>query len=165
MELNLKIQFFTLKILSLAIPFLFNAASIMLTSLNKQDVVSRMLKYVAAVSIFLNLLLGYYFKVTGTAVATVLTLFIIFIISHFAVKKHTKLGIGHSISSYQKGIEIFCLCWWLHDLLMIKFQIAAILATTVIFVFLNFMLFLTKDDFRIVFEILNIRKNKPESID
>jgi len=150
----------TLQILSLSIPFLFNAAYIMLTSLNKQEVVSRMLKFIAAAGIFLNILLGYYFKLSGTAAATVLTLFIIFIISNIAIKRHSELSIGHSISSYFKGILIFCSCWWLHDLMKINFQVTAILATSVIFALLINILLFTKDDYRIIFEILGIGKNK-----
>lgn len=147
-----------LRILSLAFPFVFNAANIMLTSLNKQNIVSRMLKYIAALNIFFNILLGYYFQVPGTAAATVLTLFFIFIISNVAIKKYTGLSIGHSIISYMKGFFIFGICWLLHELIKIDLNAAAIFTTTLIFVFLNFMFFVTKDDFRIVFEMLGVEK-------
>ncbi len=154
----------TLKILTIAIPFLFNAAYIMLTSLNKQDIVSRLLKYIAFASVALNLVLGYFFKVSGTAAATVLTLFCIFLISNIAVKKHTNLGISHLISGYLKGFFIFGVCWLLHGLLLIKSQAAAMLVTTIIFIWLNNIFLITNNDYRIIFEMLNIGKKKSEDI-
>lgn len=151
---------FVLKILSLGIPFLFNAAFMMLTSLNKQEIVSRMSKFIAVASVILNILLGYYFKVSGIAAATVLTLLIIFIVSNIAMNKYTDLSIKHSILCYLKGMSIFCLCWWMHDVMIINFQIASIFVTSAIFIFLNYIMLFTKDDLRIFFEIID--KDKKE---
>jgi len=143
-----------LKILSFGIPFLFNAAIIIITALDKQKLYSRVLKYIAILSLVLNIILSYFFKDAGASAATVLIFIIIFIASNILIKKTTNLKINNSITNYSVGILIFLICYLAHEYLCINNNLLAIVATTVLYGFLNMILLFNRNDLRIAKEIV-----------
>lgn len=143
-----------LTILSIGVPFIFNAASILITSLDKQSFFSRTLKYIALLYIISNIILGYLFRDKGIAIATVITFFLIFLVSNVILKIHSDVEIRNSIFSYLKGAVIFAVCWLVFPMIHTTFTVVSAIIISMVYMFLFILMFIGKDDLRIGREIL-----------
>jgi len=144
----------TLKVITLSVPFIFNAGAIMLTALDKQRLYSSILRYIAVVNVALNITLGYYFVDKGIAAAMVITYFLIFILSHILILLNSGLSVFRAAVNYLKGGAIFLICWLAHGYISFEYQILSIAVISVIYFLLSLLLLLTKNDIRIAKEIL-----------
>jgi len=113
-----------------------------------------MLKYIAALNIILNILLCYYFKESGIAIATDLTFLVIFVLSIILIIKNTDLKINNLIFNYLKGIIFFSLCFLINYFFTFNSPITAIIFSTICYIILNMMILFSKDDWRIAMEII-----------
>lgn len=143
-----------LRIISLSLPFAFNASIIILTASDMQKIYSIRLKHVAVISIILNIILGYLLKINGIAIATVLTFLLMFFMANSLVKKHIKLSVSQSIIIYAKAVIIFLLCWFVRDIIKIEYEILSMLVISVVFCLLSLLLIFNRNDMRIAREIM-----------
>ena len=153
----------TLKVITLSVPFLFNAGALMLTALDKQRLYSNILRYAALINVVLNIILGYYYLDKGTAAAMAVTFFMIFIISHLFIIFNSGLSVCSAAVYYLKGSAIFLLCWLVYHHIPFEYKIVSMAVISLIYFVLSLLLLLTKDDIRIGKEILG-RKNTQDSM-
>ncbi len=144
----------TLKIISLGIPFIFNAASIMLTAMDKQKLNSVILRSMALLSVSLNVVVGYFYRDEGTAAATVLTYLLIFVLSYIMVKLNTGLNISGSVCNYLKGVAVFIICRVAYGYFPAWNPVFSMAVITLIFLLASILLLFRRDDLRIAKEIL-----------
>lgn len=144
----------TLKVITLSVPFLFNAGAIMLTALDKQRLYSNILRYTALINVVLNIILGYYYLDKGTAAAMAVTFFLIFILSHILIIFNSQLSVCSAAGYYLKGSAIFLLCWLVYHHISFEYKIVSMAVISLIYFALSLLLLLTKDDIRIGKEIL-----------
>ena len=143
-----------LKVLTLSLPFLFNAGAIMLTALDKQRLYSVILRYMAMLNVALNIGLGYFYLDKGIAAAMVITFFMIFIMSHLFIIFNSGLSIFSAAVYYLKGGVMFLLCWLAYHHISFGYEIVSMAVISLIYFALSLLLLLTKDDIRIGKEIL-----------
>lgn len=146
----------TLKVITLSVPFLFNAGAIMLTALDKQRLYSNILRYAALINVVLNIILGYYYLDKGTAAAMAVTFFLIFILSHILIIFNSQLSVCSAAVYYMKGGTVFLLCRMAHNYITFEYEIVSMAVISLIYFALSLLLLLTKDDIRIGKEILGM---------
>ena len=144
-----------LKILAFAIPFLFNAATIIITSLDRQEYNTRISAYAAVFNVTLNITLIYFFKAEGAALAAVFTFMFIYTCSHAILKKKGFIRLFKSTANFVKLIfSVFLCClafrYFLYDLhFMVSF-----LCTSILYGILTLVFIINKNDLRIIREII-----------
>jgi len=152
----------TLKVITLSVPFLFNAGAIMLTALDKQRLYSNILRYVALLNVALNIVLGYYYLDKGTSAAMAVTFLLIFVLSHILIIFNSGLSVFRAAVYYIKGGAIFLICWLAHGYISFEYEILSMAVISLIYFILGLLLLLTKDDIRIAKEILGWNNNAAE---
>ncbi len=144
-----------LKIISFAVPFLFNFASIIITTTDNQRENSRILRNSIIINTALNFILIYFYKSEGAAVASVITFVYIYILSYrylfiqkifslsnfFYLFKWLTIISAVSISAHR---FLFTSVHWIISLVLVSLLYAILLTAAVI----------RKDDIRIIRDIL-----------
>ncbi len=150
-----------LKILALGVPFLFNVATIFLIALDMQKYNTRILGIAAIINITSNILLIYFFKAHGAAIAVVTTYGIIFILTHAFLFYKKIVQFKIAFVNYIRLIIITIFTYTIFH--YIKNEVYWILNVAVIscvFAIAVLLLMIRKDDLRILQQALGIYKNE-----
>ena len=148
-----------LQIVSLGIPFIFTIAPTIIISLDRQPVLSKIYIVGFFISIIANISLIYFYKSEGAAAAAVITFGYIFIATNYYLAANKFVNIYSIIKIYSWQLIIFFACYFIKSFIMPEmFWIASLAVISIIFVVLNLIFVINKEDARIIREILNIDK-------
>lgn len=148
-----------LQIVALGIPFVFTITPTLITSLDRQPVLTRIYSYGFIINLLANFILIYFYKSEGAAAAAVITYGFIFIASHYYLIANKFISSYGIVKIFMWQIVIFVLCYILKNFIFSDLQwIVSLAVISMIFVLLNVVFVLNKNDARIVMEIFNIKK-------
>ncbi len=146
-----------LKIISLGIPFMFSIAITIITALDKQRIVSNITGICAIINIIANIILIYFFKTEGAAIAVVVTIFFIFLFTHLYLRIKNFIKLKKILLIYIKLIIItgitFAINQYFLKIISILFSITII---NLIFIIAAYIFVVNKNDIRIIKETLGI---------
>ena len=143
----------TLKIISFSFPFLFNMATIIITSLDQQKYNSKIFGVAALVNLASNFILIYFYKTEGAALAVVITFFTIFVLTHLFLGVKKYLSLQKTSFMYLIVILITFSCWAAYQYGFKNFNWGlALFWVTLIYSALVFIFLVKKDDWRIIKE-------------
>ena len=148
-----------LQIVAIGIPFIFTIAPAIITSLDKQPVLSKIYIVGFFISIISNVSLIYFYKSEGAAAAAVITYGYVFIATNYYLAVNKFVNAYSIIKIYIWQVIIFLSCYWIKAFILPEmFWIASLSIISIIFVVLNLIFVINKNDARILREILNIKK-------
>lgn len=148
-----------LEVLALAVPFVFNMASIIIIGLDKQVILAYILTIATVINIFMNILFIHIWGLSGAAFAVVFTYGIIFISGHIYLAYKAKLSLNRVLQYYIILIGVSTLCyyvyklWLTHRALFFSFTIVSVLYCVLVL-----LMMMKKDDIRIIREMVSINK-------
>lgn len=149
-----------LQILSFAVPFVFNIATIIIIGLDKQSVLSAILVIATAINIIANIILIRLFGVLGAAYSVVVTYGVIFVFGHWYLYTYHKLRLNRILIRYCLLMIISVLMYWVNSFPIIanmKFYFSGIIISA-LFVIFVFLVLINKDDVRLVKEMLKMSR-------
>jgi len=148
-----------LQTIAVGIPFIFTIAPTLITSLDRQFVLTKIYIYGFLLNILSNVILIYFFKSEGAAVAAVITYGYIFISSNFYLIKHHFISSFGIFKTFIWQFIIFSICYIVKIFILPDIHwIISLSVISMIFLLLNLVFVINKNDARIVREVLNIKK-------
>jgi O-antigen/teichoic acid export membrane protein len=147
-----------LKILTLAIPFVFNIGTIIITALNRQVIVTWIYFFAAIINITGCIILTKFLGLTGASLSIVFAYFFIFISSTLYLKFIHAIEINPTIIAYVKLSVISLFLVFIHSFSFINsihWMLQAFIIS-ILYCIMLFILIIRKDDIRIVREVLKI---------
>ncbi|MCL2154842.1 MAG: oligosaccharide flippase family protein [Leptospirales bacterium] len=148
-----------LQIVSIGIPFIFTIAPAIITSLDKQPMLTKIYIVGFLISIISNISLIYFYKSEGAAASAVITYGYIFIATNYYLSTNKFVNVYGIIKIYCWQLIILFLCYCIKTFIIPEmFWIASLAIISIAFIILNLIFVINKDDVRIVREILNIDK-------
>jgi len=150
---------YILKILSLATPFLFNIASIILTGKDRQDIFARIMIVATIVNIFANIIFIHLFDVKGAAIAVVLIYALIFFMSHYYLRKLEKIKMVPAFRKYlHMGAIVFVSCLLFEILSYKNLNIYSLfIVVTLTYGLLSIAFLMDRDDLRIIKQTVGLK--------
>lgn len=147
-----------LKILALALPFVFNMATIIIVGLDKQFVLTKILVISTLVNLASNIILIKLFGINGAAFSVLATYAVIFILGYGYLKVYEKLKIDRIARYYFiiSIISVFIIAWYKFTGLKALPIYLSFLFVAISYAVLSVVFLLNKDDVRIVREMIGI---------
>jgi len=147
-----------LKIIALGIPFLFSIAGTIIMCLDKQKQNTKIVGAAALINIISGIVLIYFYKANGAAIANLITFAVIFIASHTYLAVYENIKIKKTIILYTV-LSIICFISYFGVKTLIAdnfhFIISIIIMSVVYFIFILLSM-VRKSDIRILKETLGI---------
>ena len=144
-----------LEISAFAIPFLFNTASTIITSLDNQHINTRIAGWAVVLNLILNLTFIYYFEANGAAIASVITFGFIFITSHVIVWKYRILSLRKIFLVNIRLIIVAVIVFMFHRIMLQNMNwIFTAAIDSIIFATLTLFFMIREDDVRIIKETI-----------
>jgi O-antigen/teichoic acid export membrane protein len=148
-----------LKIVSFAIPPVFNLPATIITALDKQKYNTIFTFVGMIVNIICNLVLIYYYKAEGAAISLVITYILIFTMCNAYLFKNRLVSIKNGNIVYILTILITITCIFIENKFLGNvFWVYSLIIITLIYLLLVFLFIIKKDDIRIIKETLGIKK-------
>ena len=148
-----------LQIVSIGIPFVFTIGPVIITSLDRQPALSKIYAIGFFISIISNLSLIYFFKSEGAAASIVITYGFIFFATNFYLAANKFINLYGIIKTYIWLLIVFASCYCIKTFIMPEiYWIASLALISIIFIILNLIFVINKNDVRILREIFNIKK-------
>jgi len=148
-----------LKVLSFGMPFLFNIATVIITTLDRQKFNMVIHGISSFLCVVLNVVLIYFFRAPGAAMATVITFGVIFALSYLYLKKEGKLSLRRSIMSYGYLIIATVISCGVYFLFFAElFWVVSLIFITLTYAIVVVIFLVKRDDIRIIRETLGIEK-------
>lgn len=148
-----------IQILSFAIPFVFNIATIIIVGLDKQYILSRIMMVATVVNILSNIILIKVFDIHGAAISVIITYGLIFLLAYAYLYKSERLNFNAIVVSYTVLIAISFFVFFAYYSTIIKdikFYYSVPLVSLIYFALI--LVFLIKnDDIRIMKEMLGFK--------
>jgi len=142
-----------LKIVSFAVPFLFNIATTIITAIDHQHINTKILGGGMVINIILNILLIIPYQAGGAAIAAVATFLIIFLMSHFYIWKTNIISIQRVLFIYLRLIMTSTIIIFIHYKLLTNIDwLIAFTINTIIYIALTIIFLIRKTDLRILRE-------------
>lgn len=144
-----------LKIISIALLFMFSIAPTIIVSLDRQDIVTRHIGIAAVVNVVFNIVLIKFLKSEGAAIAAVLTYIIYFVLNHIYIAKNNIVNIKASLLTFLKisliSVSIYLIhFYYLSDI----FWIFNLFIINILFAILILIFLISKNDIRILRETI-----------
>jgi len=144
-----------LKIVSFAIPFLFNIAATIITAIDRQRINTKILGVGMLINIVLNLVLIIPYQAAGAAFAAVATFVIIFLITHYYIWKTNIVSIRKSFFMYIHLIIASSIIMFIHFTWLVNIDwIIAAGIDSIAYIMLIAIFLIRKNDLRIIAETL-----------
>ncbi len=148
-----------LKIVSLAIPPIFNMPSIIITAIDRQKYNTLFTFIGVLINVVGNFVLIYFFKAEGAAISLVITYWVIFILCTLYLFKSRFISVAYGSLVYLFIIVISIITIFTKLYLFVEMQwLFSILLTTFVYLFLVILIIVKKDDVRIIKETLGLKK-------
>jgi len=148
-----------LQIITIGIPFVFTIAPTLITSLDKQPVLTKIHVYGFIVNIVSNGILIYLFKSVGAALAAVLTYLFVYIASHYYLAVNNYINISATVKNLLYQILILSLCF------LVKLSLPhnihwfyLMAAVSMVWLTFNLLFVFNSNDLRILKEIIRVDK-------
>lgn len=151
-----------IQILSLAIPFVFNIATIIIVGLDKQYILSRILIVATVVNILSNIIFIKVFDIYGAALSVIITYGLIFLLTYTYLYKTEKLNFNSIAISYIGiiAISFFVVLMYYNTMIKdLKFYYSIPLVSFLYFI-LTTVFLIKNDDMRIIKEMLGLKNNR-----
>ncbi len=148
-----------LKIVSLAIPPIFNMPSIIITAIDRQKYNTLFTFIGVIINVAGNFILIYFFKAEGAAISLVITYWVIFVLCTLYLFKSKFISVKYGSLVYILTIIISVVSILIKIYLFVEIQwLYSILITTFVYLLLVFLVIMKKDDIRIIKETLGLKK-------
>lgn len=148
-----------LQIVAAGIPFIFTIAPTLITSLDRQPVLTRIYVYGFMINLVSNFILIYFYKSEGAAAAAVITYGYIFAASNYYLAVNKFISSSGIVKTFMQQIIIFGFCYVFKNFILPDlYWVVSLAIISIIFVLLNLVFVLNKNDARIVREIFFIKK-------
>jgi len=148
-----------MQIVATGIPFVFTIAPTLITSFNRQRALTKIYLYGLLINLLTNIFLIYFYKSEGAAVAGVITYGYIFIASNYYLIVHKFIKFSGTFKIFGWQLIFFGICYITKSyILQDIYWIISLTIISILFVLMNLIFVITKNDLRIVREILNIKK-------
>ncbi len=147
-----------LQILSFALPMVFNVASITIVGMDKQKILLRILMISTMINIISNITLISLFGVIGSAMSVVITYGVIYYSGHLYLYKKENIKIKLILLTYGKLILITIILISSYNLYFkyVFNELISALIITILYIMLILIMLFSKDDIRIIKEMLQI---------
>jgi len=149
-----------LKIVAFSIPCIFNVASIILVGKDRQNILSKIMLFSTIVNIMANIALINIFEIKGAAAAVTITYILIFLMSHYYLRKSEAIKMVPAFKKYITIGAIVTVTGLFFEFLTFK-QVscyASFVIITLLYGMLTMAFVIDRDDYRIVREMLGVKR-------
>jgi len=147
-----------LQILSFALPLVFNVASVVIIGMDKQNILLKILIISTIINMISNIILISLFGVIGSAMSVVITYGVIYYSGHLYLYKKENIKIKLILFIYGKLILITLMLissYYLYFKYVFNEFVSALIIT-ILYIMLILLMLFSKDDVRIIKEMLQI---------
>ncbi|MBP6291248.1 MAG: flippase [Spirochaetes bacterium] len=149
-----------LKIIAFSIPCIFNVASIILVGKDRQHILSGIMLVSTIVNILANIVLIHIFDIKGAAAAVSITYTLIFLMSHYYLRKIEAIKMVPAFKKYVIIGAIVTVTGLFFEFLTFKHvpYCASFLMITILYGMLTMAFVIDRNDFRIIQEMLGVKR-------